>query len=93
MAVLSNIKFKGVDLSGAYVSYNKHSVQKQVEIIDEVETKQYTVLIELLIFVDDTKKDIILSAEISFCVENTNDISYNKIWSEIKKKYAGEDII
>ena len=93
MAVKSDITYKGFQAVQAYVSYKGHKVEKVSEIVNEEVIKTYYVTVYLEIYKDDTKAIYLQNDQIKYNTNKDNDLSFTKLWQEVKKKYSGTDVI
>ena len=93
MAVKSNIQFKGFQVNDSYVSYKGHVVEKFSIVLNGAETKGYSVTVNLEIYKDDTKAIYLAQDQISYTTDKDSDLSFTRIWSEVKNKYPGQDVL
>jgi hypothetical protein len=89
MAVSTKLNFKGIEIPSAYCSLQNYSIKKQYH--DKV--KNYVVFCELFIFSSDSKEYLLETDTINFLINDQVELTTEKIWQEIKKKYPGVDIL
>ena len=86
MAILTDFKFKGMDVK-SYLNFNNYIIQKQFE----DDKKKFSITVEL--FFNTEKGDYLLeSRPFSFVVDNLDGLTTESIYEKINTVYPGERV-
>jgi len=93
MAVKSDIQFKGFQVAQSYVTYVGHSVRKTTSTINGVKIPGYLVFVQINVFRNSAKDILLIEDEIGYSTDSDSELSFAKIWKEVKSKYPGTDVL
>ena len=92
MAINGEINYKGITIKNGYVSLQTYRITKQYEVApDSVEKKKkYSLFIEVHIFTDDTKTNMLYSDMIALTIDDPIVVTMDYLWDKINEKYKGD---